>query len=86
MKSSKEVQNSRSTKVQHSLLLSSCTMERGTFDVKKFNEYWSPTRIPNRDKETESPYLVHPLTYRQFYLTKDAYFGEKMHCLFVKMA
>ena len=36
--------------------------------------YCSPTRIPNRDKKTESPYLVHPLTYRQVHLTKDAYF------------
>jgi len=39
-----------------------------------------------RDKETESPYLLHPLTYRQVYLTKDAYFGEKIHCVLVKMA
>ena len=39
-----------------------------------------------RDKETESPYLVHPLTYRQVYLTKDAYFGEKIHCVLEKMA
>ena len=39
-----------------------------------------------RDKETESPYLVHPLTYRQVYLTKDAYFGEKIHCMLEKMA
>ena len=31
--------------------------------------YCSPTKIPNRDKKTESPYLVHPLTYRQVYLT-----------------
>ena len=37
-----------------------------------------------RDKETESPYLVHPLTYRQIYLAKDAYFGEKIHCVLVK--
>ena len=43
-------------------------------------KYWSPTKIPNRDKKTESPYLVHPLTYRQVYLTKDAYFVEKIHC------
>ena len=42
--------------------------------------YRSPTKIPNRDKKTESPYLVHPLTYRQVYLTKDAYFVEKIHC------
>ena len=34
------------------------------------NHYRSPTKIPNRDKKTESPYLVHPLTYRQVYLTK----------------
>ena len=39
-----------------------------------------------RDKETESPYLVHPLTYRQVYSTKDAYFGEKIHCVLEKMA
>ena len=37
-----------------------------------------------RDKETESPYLVHPLTYSQVYLTKYAYFGEKIHCVLVK--
>ena len=43
-------------------------------------QYCSPTKIPNRDKKTESPYLVHPLTYRQVYLTKDAYFVEKIHC------
>ena len=42
-------------------------------------DYWSPTKIPNRDKKTESLYLVHPLTYRQVYLTKDAYFVEKIH-------
>ena len=48
--------------------------------------YWSPTKIPNRDKKTESPYLVHPLTYRQVYLTKDAYFVEKIHCELVEMA
>ena len=47
---------------------------------------WSPTKIPNRDKKTESPYLVHPLTYRQVYLTKDAYFVEKIHCELVEMA
>ena len=46
--------------------------------------YRSPTKIPNRDKKTESPYLVHPLTYRQVYLTKDAYFVEKIHCELVK--
>ena len=46
----------------------------------------SPTRIPNRDKKTESLYLVHPLTYRQVYLTKDAYFVEKIHCELVEMA
>ena len=34
-----------------------------------------------RDKETEWLYLVHPLTYRQVYLTKHAYFGEKIHCV-----
>ena len=34
-----------------------------------------------RDKETESLYLVHPLTYRQVYLTKVAYFGENIHCV-----
>ena len=39
-----------------------------------------------RDKKTESPYLVHPLTYRQVYLTKDAYFVEKIHCELVEMA
>ena len=49
-------------------------------------DYWSPTRITNRDKETESPHLVHPLTYRQFYLTKDAYFVEKIHCELLEMA
>ena len=38
-----------------------------------------------RDKKTESPYLVHPLTYRQVYLTKDASFVEKMHCELVEM-
>ena len=38
-----------------------------------------------RDKETESPYLIHPLTYRQVYLTKYAYFGEKIHCVLEKM-
>ena len=48
--------------------------------------YWSPKKIPNRDKKTESPYLVHPLTYRQVYLTKDAYFVEKLHCELVEMA
>ena len=48
--------------------------------------YCSPTKIPNRDKKTESPYLVHPLTYRQVYLTKDAYFVEKIHCELVEMA
>ena len=48
--------------------------------------YCSRTRKPNRDKETESPYLVHPLTYRQVYLTKDAYFIEKIHWEFVEMA
>ena len=48
--------------------------------------YRSPTKIPNRDKKTESPYLVHPLTYRQVYLTKDAYFVEKIHCELVEMA
>ena len=48
--------------------------------------YLSPTKIPNRDKKTESPYLVHPLTYRQVYLTKDAYFVEKIHCELVEMA
>ena len=48
-------------------------------DIKRV-WYCSPTRIPNRDKKTESPYLVHPLTYRQVYLTKDAYFVEKIHC------
>ena len=48
--------------------------------------YWSPTKIPNRDKKTESLYLVHPLTYRQVYLTKDAYFVEKIHCELVEMA
>ena len=47
--------------------------------------YRSPTKIPNRDKKTESPYLVHPLTYRQVYLTKDAYFVEKIHCELVEM-
>ena len=41
-------------------------------------------KCPNRDKKTESPYLVHPLTYRQVYLTKDAYFVEKIHCELVK--
>ena len=58
------------------------------FCVRKFKDfgqdskesYRSPTKIPNRDKKTESPYLVHPLTYRQVYLTKDAYFVEKIHC------
>ena len=49
-------------------------------------KYRSPTKIPNRDKKTESPYLVHPLTYRQVYLTKDAYFVEKIHCELVEMA
>ena len=39
-----------------------------------------------RDKETESPYLFHPLTYRQVYLTKVAYFGGKIHCVLEKMA
>ena len=48
--------------------------------------YRSPTKIPNRDKKTESPYHVHPLTYRQVYLTKDAYFVEKIHCELVEMA
>ena len=48
--------------------------------------YCSPTRIPNRDKKTEWPYLLHPLTYRQVYLTKDAYFVEKIHCELVEMA
>ena len=38
-----------------------------------------------RDKETESPYLIHPLTYRQVYLTKYAYFGEKTHGVLEKM-
>ena len=38
-----------------------------------------------RDKKTESPYLVHPLTYRQVYITKDAYFVEKIHCELVEM-
>ena len=28
-------------------------------DIKRV-WYCSPTRIPNRDKKTESPYLVHP--------------------------
>ena len=49
-------------------------------------QYCSRTRKPNRDKETESPYLVHPLTYRQVYLTKDAYFIEKIHFELVEMA
>ena len=48
--------------------------------------YCSPTKIPNRDKKTESPYLVHPLTYRQVYLTKDAYFVKKLYCELVEMA
>ena len=48
--------------------------------------YWSPTKIPKCDKKTESPYLVHPLTYRQVYLTKDVYFVEKIHCELVEMA
>jgi len=39
-----------------------------------------------RDKETESPYLIHPLTYRQVYLTKYAYFAEKIHSVLEKMA
>ena len=52
----------------------------------RFVPYWSPTKIPNRDKKTESLYLVHPLTYRQVYLTKDAYFVEKIHCELVEMA
>ena len=52
--------------------------------TKKSNS--SRTRKPNRDKETESPYLVHPLTYRQVYLTKNAYFIEKIHWEFVEMA
>ena len=39
-----------------------------------------------RGKETEWLYLVHPLTYRQVYLTKDAYFVEKIHCELVEMA
>ena len=47
--------------------------------------YCGPTKIPNRDKKTESPYLVHPLTYRQVYLTKDAYFVEKIHGELVEM-
>ena len=39
-----------------------------------------------RDKETEWPYLIHPLTYRQVYLTKKyAYFGEKTHGVLEKM-
>ena len=38
-----------------------------------------------RDKETKAPYLIHPLTYRQVYLTKYAYFGEKIHCVLEKM-
>ena len=39
-----------------------------------------------RDKETESPYLVHPLSYSQVYLTKVAYFDEKINCVLEKMA
>ena len=58
-------------------------MEGVIFD---YIHYRSPTKIPNRDKKTESPYLVHPLTYRQVYLTKDAYFVEKIHCELVEMA
>ena len=50
------------------------------------SNYRSPTKIPNRDKKTESPYLFHPLTYRQVYLTKDAYFVEKIHCELIEMA
>ena len=49
------------------------------------NYYCSPTRIPNRDKKTEWPYLLHPLTYRQVYLTKVAYFVEKIHGELVEM-
>ena len=49
--------------------------------------YCSPTTIPNRDKKTESPYLVHLLTsYRQVYITKDAYFIEIIRCELVEMA
>ena len=57
------------------------------FDCHSYQSkvYWSPTKIPNRDMKTESPYLVHPLTYRQVYLTKDAYFVEKIHGELVEM-
>ena len=66
-----------------------CIIEviRGTFPCFLLNtkDYWSLTRIPNRDKKIELLYLVHPLTYRQVYLTKDAYFVEKIHGELVEM-
>ena len=36
------------------------------------------------DKETESPYLVHPLTYRQVYRIKEACFTVKISSVLLK--
>ena len=37
-----------------------------------------------RDKKTESPYLVHPLTYRQVYKIKEACFNVKISSVLLK--
>ena len=38
-----------------------------------------------RDKETESPYLVHPLTYSQVYKIKEACFNVKISSVLLRM-